>query len=62
MLNKKNISNLADILAIPFFALAAMYFYSIPNKSLLEYILLLWSICGLLLDIFFTHNFLLSYK
>jgi hypothetical protein len=53
-----NISHIADILAIPFFALAVIYFYNIENKSNLEYLLLFWSICGLVLDILFTWKFL----
>ena len=57
-----NISHIADILAIPFFALAVIYFYNIENKSNLEYLLLFWSICGLVLDILFTWKFLYNKK
>lgn len=57
-----NISHIADILAIPFFALAVIYFYNIENKSNLEYLLLFWSICGLVLDILFTWQFLYGKK
>jgi hypothetical protein len=56
------ISHIGDILAIPFFALLIIYFYNIPNKSTLEYILLLFSICGFLLDILFTFIFLRKLK
>ena len=35
----KNLSHYGDILAIPFFALLMIYFYSIENKSVMEYIL-----------------------
>jgi hypothetical protein len=57
-----NISHIADILAIPFFALSVIYFYNIENKSNLEYLLLFWSVCGLVLDILFTHQFLYRKK
>ena len=46
------------MLAIPLFALAAIYFYNIKHKTLTEYILLLFSISGLVLDIFFTYQYL----
>ena len=46
------------MLAIPLFALAAVYFYNIQRKTLTEYILLLFSISGLVLDIFFTYKYL----
>lgn len=52
-----DISHIADILAIPFFALAVIYFYNIENKSNLEYLLLFWSVCGLVLDILFTWQY-----
>jgi hypothetical protein len=54
----KNISHYADILAIPFFALIAFYFYNIENKTLFEYVMFLFSISGFILDIFFTYIFL----
>jgi hypothetical protein len=53
----KNISHYGDILAIPFFALLVYYFYMIPNKTVMEYILFLFCISGLVLDIFFTFVF-----
>ena len=49
-----NISHIGDILAIPFFALLCLYFYRIENKTPLEYILLLFSVGGFLLDILFA--------
>ena len=52
-----NISHYGDILAIPFFALLVNYFYNIKNKSIIEYILYLFSIAGLVLDILFTYMF-----
>jgi hypothetical protein len=54
----KNISHYGDILAIPFFALLALYFYNIENKTIFEYVLFLFSIAGFILDIFYTYIFL----
>lgn len=54
----KNLSHYGDILAIPFFGLLIMYFYNITQKSILEYVLLLFSISGFVLDIFYTYIFL----
>jgi hypothetical protein len=54
----KNISHYGDILAIPFFALSIIYFYNIEDKSILEYILFLFFICGFVLDILYTYIFL----
>ena len=48
------LSNYGDIFAIPFFALLIIYFYGIENKSKYEYILLIFSVCGFILDIMFT--------
>ena len=58
----KNISHYGDILAIPFFYLLVIYFYNIKKKNLLEYILLLFSISGFILDILFTFQFLSKYN
>ena len=46
------------MLAIPLFALATIYFYNIKHKTLIEYTLLLFSLSGLILDIFFTYQYL----
>ena len=53
-----NLSHFGDILAIPFFAMLVIYFYKIQEKSTTEYILLLFSISGLILDILYTRLFL----
>lgn len=50
-----NISHIGDIFAIPFFALLCFYFYRIENKTPMEYILLLFSVGGFVLDILFTY-------
>jgi len=54
----KNCCHFGDILAIPFFALLVIYFYTIENKSTIEYVLLLFSISGFVLDIFYTYIYL----
>lgn len=54
----KNFSHYGDILAIPFFALLVIYFYNIEEKSRIEYVLLLFSISGFILDILYTYIFL----
>ena len=53
-----NINHYGDILAIPFFIIMSIYFYNIENKSILEYILFLFSLSGLLLDTIFSYFFL----
>ena len=58
----KNLSHYGDILAIPFLGLLIMYFYNITQKSILEYVLLLFSISGFVLDIFYTYIFLFHEK
>jgi hypothetical protein len=54
----KKFSHYGDILAIPFFALLVIYFYNIEDKSTIEYVLLLFSISGFILDILYTYIFL----
>lgn len=54
----KNFSHYGDILAIPFFVLLIIYFYNIEDKSILEYVLLCFSIGGFILDILYTYIFL----
>jgi len=53
-----DLSHIGDIIAIPFFFLSTVYFYRKKNKNRVEYILLLFSISGLILDIYFTYIFL----
>lgn len=53
----QNSSHYGDVLAIPFFALLVNYFYSIECKSILEYLLLWFSISGFVLDIVYTYIF-----
>ena len=54
----KDLSHYGDVLAIPFFALMAWYFYQIPMKTLFEWVLFLFSISGCILDILFTYRYL----
>jgi len=53
----ENFCHYGDILAIPFFALLVFYFYTLKQKSILEYVLLLFSISGFILDIVYTYIF-----
>ena len=54
-MNIENVVHFGDICAIPFFALLVLYFYKIPNKTLIEYILFMFSISGFFADIIFTY-------
>ncbi len=54
----KNGSHYGDVLAIPFFALLIIYFNSIPRKTFIEYIFLLFAISGFVLDSIYTYIFL----
>ena len=58
----KNLSHYGDILAIPFFILLVIYFYNIEHKSRIEYVLLYFSIGGVVLDILYTFIFLRDLK
>lgn len=53
-----NISQTADIFAIPFFLLLTIYFYNKKNKNTVEKLLLLFGISGLIADLLFTIHFL----
>ena len=52
------LSHYGDMIAIPFFALLCFYFYKIKVKTKLEMILYLFSISGLVADLFFTYLYL----
>lgn len=54
----KNISRYGDMVAIPLFALLVYYFYSIENKSTIEYVLYAFSISGVILDSLYTYQFM----
>ncbi len=54
----ENLSHYGDVLAIPFFALLSFYFYSIEEKSPMEYVLFAFSLSGFILDIVYTYIFL----
>jgi hypothetical protein len=53
----QNLSHYGDILAIPFFGLLVLYFYGIENKTPMEYVLLMFSAMGFIMDIFYTYLF-----
>lgn len=57
-----NISHYGDIMAIPFFLLLTIYFYRLDNKTNMEYVFLLFSLSGFVLDMLYTYLFLFHYK
>jgi RsiW-degrading membrane proteinase PrsW (M82 family) len=54
----KEVSHWADIAAIPFFFLLFLYFYRIPYKTPLEWVLFAFCLGGLCADILFTYTFM----
>jgi RsiW-degrading membrane proteinase PrsW (M82 family) len=56
----KDVSHWADIAAIPLFFLLSLYFYRIPYKTPLEWVLFAFSLTGLCADILFTYSFMTS--
>ena len=54
----KNIYHYGDIIAIPGFLLAFIYFYDIEDKTPIEYFLLVGSFSGFIIDVIFTYLFL----
>jgi hypothetical protein len=52
------LSHIGDVLAIPFFFWLIVYFYNIPDKTLTEYILMVFSVAGFVMDIIFTWIYL----
>lgn len=57
MIPWKAIPSVADTLAIPFFLIAFLYFWRIPRKTFVEYVLLLFTGAGFVLDTLFTLSF-----
>lgn len=55
-----DLTHYGDILAIPFFILLTYYFLIKKNKTKFEYVLLLFSIGGLIADVYFSYNFLIN--
>ena len=58
----KNLIHYCDTLAIPFFLLGFIYFYKIKHKSLVEYLLLLFMLSGLIVDIIFSYLYFFENK
>jgi len=54
----KNACHYGDMVAIPFFGLLIIYLYHIQHKTAIEFVLLFFSVCGFVLDIFYTYLFL----
>jgi hypothetical protein len=55
----KNLIHYGDMLAIFGFMFLIKYFSSIKNKTFFEYFLFVFSICGFIIDIYFTFLFLM---
>ena len=53
----KTMSNYGDILAVPLFAILAVYFYNMENKSPLECVLFIFAVVGFVVDVTFTYIF-----
>lgn len=58
VLTKENIVNYADVLAVPMFFIASIYFMRKNTRTFIENILLVFVIIGFFADLFFTYNFL----
>lgn len=54
MLAINNLVHYGDMLAIPCFFIAFIYFYKINKKTLLEIFLMIFMFTGLVIDILFT--------
>jgi hypothetical protein len=52
--NLQNLCHYADILAIPFFFLTFWYFYNLKNKTLIEYLIMLFGLSGFIMDTIFV--------
>jgi hypothetical protein len=50
-------SHIADIIALPFFALLILYFHGIENKTQKETLLYLFAIVAFVMDSIFTYFF-----
>jgi len=57
-----DIIHIADILAIPLFLLLIIYFSKKKNKNIIEYILLLFGICGFIIDVYFSIYYIFMKK
>jgi len=56
-----NITKYADMIGVPFFALMVYYFLSIKRqKTIIEYLLLIFAIVGLIMDTVLTIQFINS--
>jgi hypothetical protein len=54
----ENIIHYSDIIAIPFFIVLIVYIANKQKKSIIEYVLLCFSIIGLCCDLLFSAYFL----
>jgi hypothetical protein len=56
----EKLTHIGDMIAVPFFILLTIYFYNIENKTNLEYLLFLFSLCCLFIDITFSYFFMIG--
>ena len=52
-----NIVHYADMLAIPFFLVLTIYLFN-KKRTFIENLLLLFAVSGLVLDVYFSYNFI----
>jgi hypothetical protein len=57
---KEGIIHYMDIIAIPFFLVSTIYWIMKPNKTNFEYVMLFWSLGGLVTDLLFTVFFFME--
>ena len=57
-----NLAHYGDFIAVPCFFITFIYFYQIPNKTLLENLLMIFIFISFIADIFFSVIFLKSKK
>ena len=57
---KKNIIHYGDLIAVPFFILMIYYFINKKNRTIIENLLLMFSIGGFIADLYFSYKFLNS--
>jgi hypothetical protein len=54
------LAHYGDLLAIPLFTIVFFYFYSIPDKTLFEYFLMLVMLGAVIVDIIFSLIYLFT--
>jgi len=52
---KESLPHWGDIIAIPCFFLIFLYYFTLPNKTLIEYLIMLFNLVTCICDILFTY-------